>query len=191
MTGPRERRTFGAEPLTLGQAQVYLGSKGVRPHPSLGHRARYELVKIVSLSHLRLRDALNRIKAGEILSKEEYTSLKEDVKLLQHGTLGHYNGVLATTPVGATPLLVRDAFKPDLIIIDEAAMMDEASILTRIAHYSPKAWIVTGDIAQKPPHLTMEHDPWSRKVIKPFAAQKQTSPFHHLIESGGRRRTIL
>ncbi|RBR22131.1 uncharacterized protein FIESC28_04636 [Fusarium coffeatum] len=143
MAGPRERRTFGTEPLTLDQAQVYLGSEGVRLHPSLGHRARH---------------TLNRIKADEILSKEEYTGLKEDVKLLQHGTLGHHNGVVATTPVGATPLLVRDAFKPDLIIIDEAAMMDEASILILIAHYSPKAWIVTGDIAQKPPHLTMEHD---------------------------------
>jgi hypothetical protein len=34
---------------------------------------------------------------------------------------------MATTTVGATPLLVREELKPDLIIIDEAATMEERS----------------------------------------------------------------
>lgn len=36
--------------------------------------------------------------------------------------------------------------------------MDEASILILISSFSPDASIIPGDIAQKPPHLTMEHD---------------------------------
>ena len=98
---------------------------------------------------------------------------------------------MATTPVGATPLLVRDAFEPDLVIIDEAARMDDASILILIAHYSPKAWVGAGDIAQKPPHLTMEHDLGPGKVSSnPFAAQKQTSLLHRVVESGARHSIL-
>ncbi|KAI1053698.1 hypothetical protein LB507_007280 [Fusarium sp. FIESC RH6] len=142
-------------------------------------------------THPLLRHALNRIKAGEVLSKEEYTNLKADVKVLQHDTLRHHNGVVATTPVGATPLLVRNAFKPDLVIIDDAATMDEASILILIAHYSPKAWVIVGDIAQKPPRLTMEHDFGPGKVSSnPFAAQKQTSLLHRVVESGAQHSAL-
>lgn len=69
--------------------------------------------------------------------------------------------------------------------------MDEASILILIAHYSPKAWVGAGDIAQKPPHLTMEHDLGSGKVSSnPFAARKQTSLLHRVVESGARHSTL-
>ncbi|KAJ4133489.1 hypothetical protein NW768_005075 [Fusarium equiseti] len=46
----------------------------------------------------------NRDKSLHQFAKD-YTNLKTDVKLLHHDTLRHHNGVVATTPIGATPLL--------------------------------------------------------------------------------------
>ncbi|QPC63387.1 hypothetical protein HYE67_005618 [Fusarium culmorum] len=47
--------------------------------------------------------------------------------------------------------------------------MDEPTLLIPICHYAPKAFVITGDIAQKPPHLTMEHDLGPGKIsTNPF-----------------------
>ncbi|KAH7256546.1 hypothetical protein BKA59DRAFT_76231 [Fusarium tricinctum] len=60
-----------------------------------------------------------------------------------------------------------------------------------IAHLSPKAWVVVGDIAQIPPHLTMEHDLGPGKTTSnPFALQKQTSLLHRVVEGGARHSTL-
>lgn len=47
--------------------------------------------------------------------------------------------------------------------------MDEPTLVIPICHYAPKAFVITGDIAQKPPHLTMEHDLGPGKIsTNPF-----------------------
>ncbi|CAF3623937.1 unnamed protein product [Fusarium graminearum] len=47
--------------------------------------------------------------------------------------------------------------------------MDEPTLMIPIYHYAPKAFVITGDIAQKPPHLTMEHDLGPGKIsTNPF-----------------------
>jgi hypothetical protein len=141
--------------------------------------------------HTYLQDSVDRIRNGDVLSEDQYASFKQQIKTLYRDTIREFSGVVATTAVGATPLLIRDELQPDLIIIDEAATMDEASLLILIAHYTPKAWVITGDIAQKPPHLTMEHDLGPGKVSSnPFAVQKQTSPLHRVVEGGAKHSTL-
>ncbi|ESU15692.1 hypothetical protein FGSG_09160 [Fusarium graminearum PH-1] len=47
--------------------------------------------------------------------------------------------------------------------------MDEPTLMIPICHYAPKAFVITGDIAPKPPHLTMEHDLGPGKIsTNPF-----------------------
>ncbi|KAL4725501.1 hypothetical protein ACLX1H_007650 [Fusarium chlamydosporum] len=138
-----------------------------------------------------LKDHLYSIKTGEVLDSGEFATFKQQVKTLYRDTLKDFSGIIATTAVGATPMIVREELQPDLIIVDEAATMDETSLLILIAHYSPKAWVITGDIAQKPPHLTMEHDLGPGQITSnPFAAQKQTSLLHRVVEGNAKHSTL-
>ncbi|KAM0204203.1 hypothetical protein ACHAQI_009933 [Fusarium lateritium] len=92
--------------------------------------------------HLDLKEEMDCIKNGENLPEGDFSSFKELVKELYRQTLADFSGVVASTPVGITPLLIRESFQPDLIIVDEAATMDEMSLLVPIAHFSPKAWVI-------------------------------------------------
>lgn len=65
------------------------------------------------------------------------------------------------------------------------------TLLVPVAHFSPKAWVVVGDIAQKPPHMTIEHDLGPGKTTSnPFALQKQTSLLHRVVEGGAQHSTL-
>ncbi|KAI8720961.1 CCHC-type domain-containing protein [Fusarium sp. LHS14.1] len=55
------------------------------------------------------------------------------------------HGTVVTTPAAAATTAFRDYFKPDQVIIDEAATMREITTLIHIAFFDPKAWIITGD----------------------------------------------
>jgi hypothetical protein len=141
--------------------------------------------------HSDLKEMMDRIKNGENLQGGNFATFKVLVKELLRQTLQDFSGVVASTPVGIAPLLIRESFQPDLIIVDEAATMDEVSLLIPIAHFSPKAWVVVGDISQKPPHITMEHDLGPGKTTSnPFAFQKQTSLLHRVLEGGARHSTL-
>ncbi|CAJ0545530.1 Ff.00g090030.m01.CDS01 [Fusarium sp. VM40] len=141
--------------------------------------------------HTELREMMDRVKAGENLLEGEFASLKHLIKELYRDTLQDFSGVVASTPVGITLLLIRQSFRPDLVIVDEAVTMDEMSLLVPIAHFSPKAWVIVGDIAQKPPHMTMEHDLGPGKTTPtPSTLQKQTSLLHRVVEGGARHSTL-
>lgn len=62
---------------------------------------------------------------------------------------------VATTPVGASKLaeLAKDAFRPVLVIIDDASEVEEASALVALANYQPKLVIYAGDIRQTDPFV--------------------------------------
>lgn len=60
--------------------------------------------------HTELRTMMNRVKAGENLLEGEFASLKHLVKELYRDTLQDFSGVVASTPVGITPLLIRQSF---------------------------------------------------------------------------------
>ncbi|KAF4986717.1 hypothetical protein FGRMN_10714 [Fusarium graminum] len=124
---------------------------------------------------------------------ERHSDLKERlVKELYRQTLQDFSGVVASTPVGITPLLIRESSQPNLVIVDEATTMDEMSLLIPIAHFSPNVWVIAGGIAQKPPHITMEHDLGPGKTTSnPFASQKQTSLLHRVIEGGACHSNLL
>jgi hypothetical protein len=141
--------------------------------------------------HSYLQGSLERIKNGDTLSEDQYASFKQQIKTVYRDTIREFSGIMVTTAVGAYPAVIREELKPELIIIDEAATMDEASLFILIANFAPKAWVITGDIAQKPPHLTMEHDLGPGKVSSnPFAVQKQTSVEHRVVEGGAKHSSL-
>ncbi|KAG5663692.1 hypothetical protein KAF25_006277 [Fusarium avenaceum] len=139
----------------------------------------------------RPKQVIDHAKTGEKLLEGEFVTFKHFVKELYHETLQDFSGFVASTPVGITPLLVRQSFRPDLAIVDEVATMGELSLLVPIAHSSHKACAIVCDIAQKPPHMTMEHDLGPGKTtLNPFALQKQTSLLHRVVEGGAQHLTL-
>ncbi|KAI6769751.1 hypothetical protein HG530_004380 [Fusarium avenaceum] len=65
------------------------------------------------------------------------------------------------------------------------------SLLVPIAHFSPKAWVIVGVIAQKPAHMSMKHDLGPGKTTpKPSTLQKKTSLLHRVVEGGARHSTL-
>lgn len=73
--------------------------------------------------------------------------------------LREFNGTVVITPVAASNAKLRDSFRPDIVIVDDAATMREITTLIPIAFFDPKAWIITGDVAQKPPHISGKCNP--------------------------------
>lgn len=61
--------------------------------------------------------------------------------------------ILAATPVGAGDFFLRQHFKPDLIIQDEAARSKEVSSLILLAAHSPAAYILVGDTQGNGPYV--------------------------------------
>ncbi|RGP75378.1 nonsense-mediated mrna decay 1 [Fusarium sporotrichioides] len=98
-----------------------------------------------SISVLR-RSANDSERAPDII---RLYPMEGELKTLYRGTIREFFGVVATT-TAAPPLLLHEELHPDLIILDEAATLDEATLLILIAHFMPKAWVITGDIAQSP-----------------------------------------
>ncbi|QPC77701.1 hypothetical protein HYE68_008453 [Fusarium pseudograminearum] len=136
-------------------------------------------------------ESIYRIRNGELLDKEKRAYFRQGLKTLYRDAITDFSGIVVTTAVGATPLPVREQLDPDLVIIDEAATMDEPTLLIPICHYSPKAFVITGDIAQKPPHLTREHDLGHGKISSnPFMIQKQVSTILRVVEGGAKHSTL-
>ncbi|KAH7197289.1 uncharacterized protein B0J16DRAFT_391066 [Fusarium flagelliforme] len=75
-----------------------------------------------------LKQLLASVADGTRLGEGDFANTKTNIKELYRDTLNGFFGVVATTPFGASPLLVRESFKPDIIIVDEAAIMDEATL---------------------------------------------------------------
>ncbi|CAG7557089.1 unnamed protein product [Fusarium equiseti] len=75
-----------------------------------------------------LKQLLASVADGTRLGEGDFAKTKTNMKKLYRDTFNGFSGVVVTTPVGASPLLVRESFKPDTIIVDEAATMDEATL---------------------------------------------------------------
>ena len=58
---------------------------------------------------------------------------------------------IATTPCVASTAF-HDMFKPDIVILDEAAHCRELTSLIAIANFSPKTWLFVGDYRQTLPY---------------------------------------
>ncbi|KAM0340723.1 hypothetical protein ACHAPU_010395 [Fusarium lateritium] len=78
--------------------------------------------------HHELKERVNRMKNGEKLPEGDFATFKELVRELYGWTLQDVSGVIASTPVGITPPRFRESLQPDLVIVDEAATMDEMPI---------------------------------------------------------------
>ncbi|KAI6373118.1 hypothetical protein MCOR25_003517 [Pyricularia grisea] len=66
---------------------------------------------------------------------------------------------LAATPVAAASL-ADGRFKPDIVLFDEAPHARELANLIPIAHFSPMAWIFTGDFRQTGCYVGSDKNPW-------------------------------
>ncbi|KAF4460237.1 Nonsense-mediated mRNA decay 1 [Fusarium albosuccineum] len=137
-----------------------------------------------------LEEALNRFQAGQDLGAER-TWLKTYVKVLYSDFLRQFQGTIVTTPIAASAMAFREAFRPDLVLVDEAATMHELTTLIPIAFFNPHAWILTGDVAQKPPHLTIEHDQPGQITSNPYADQLTLSTLGRAVEAGATRAYLL
>jgi len=74
------------------------------------------------------KQLLASVADGTHLEEGDFANNKTNIKELYRDTLDGFFSVVTTAPVGARPLLVHESFKPDIIIVDEAATMDEATL---------------------------------------------------------------
>jgi len=54
-------------------------------------------------------------------------------------------------PRGGVKPLVPHPLSPDLVVFDEGATMRELTLLIGIAFFSPRGWIIAGDVSQSSP----------------------------------------
>ncbi|TLD22388.1 hypothetical protein PspLS_08129 [Pyricularia sp. CBS 133598] len=66
---------------------------------------------------------------------------------------------LAATPIAAASL-ADGRFKPDIVLFDEAPHARELANLIPIAHFSPMAWIFTGDFRQTGCYVGSDKNPY-------------------------------
>ncbi|KAG8350852.1 hypothetical protein FVEN_g13105 [Fusarium venenatum] len=70
-------------------------------------------------------------------------------RMLNDGYLANeFSGIVVTTHTGCASPLLQQELQPDLVIIDDASNMTEATTNYIIAHFTPKAWVITGDHTQ-------------------------------------------
>jgi len=105
-----------------------------------------------------LSELVDDVARGGILHDVSRQYLKSSIKNVYQDFLEQFTGTIVTPPTGASVSLFETSFRPDLVVMDEAAVVRELTALLPIAFLDPKAWILTGDVAQKPPHLNLEHD---------------------------------
>ncbi|KAI7918250.1 hypothetical protein M0657_007301 [Pyricularia oryzae] len=110
--------------------------------------------------------------------KEEYSELEEvleqylqdkiepsTMRILRAATENLYKDTLeevdflAATPIAAASL-ADGRFKPDIVLFDEAPHARELANLIPIAHFSPMAWIFTGDFRQTGCYVGSDKNPW-------------------------------
>ncbi|KAM0239875.1 hypothetical protein ACHAPO_002849 [Fusarium lateritium] len=85
-------------------------------------------------------------------------------RMLNDGYLANeFSGIVVTTHTDcASPVLQKD-LQPDLVIIDDASNLTDATTNYIIAHFTPKAWVITGDHTQDlflEDEVTEDHIDW-------------------------------
>ncbi|KAF5019908.1 hypothetical protein F66182_8070 [Fusarium sp. NRRL 66182] len=98
-----------------------------------------------------LKKVLIRMDSGEVLSHENWKTLRNQVRKLYTAILKQTD-FIATTPVAAYGGFSK-FFKPDVIFVDEAPHARELTTLIPIAYFEPIAWIFTGDVNQTRPFV--------------------------------------
>ncbi|KAH7158042.1 P-loop containing nucleoside triphosphate hydrolase protein [Dactylonectria estremocensis] len=124
--------------------------------------------------------SLNRIlasmEAGEVLTTQDWKTLRSQVSLLYRAVLAQTD-FIATTPVAAYGGFSK-LFKPDVVFVDEAPHARELTTLIPLAFFEPIAWILTGDVNQTRPFVK-GCDIWdtTKQGLKPnpHAAQLRVS----------------
>ncbi|GAB0137062.1 hypothetical protein EsDP_00005345 [Epichloe bromicola] len=123
-----------------------------------------------------LQTLLDKMENGEVLSTDDWKTLRRHVSKLYRVVLARTD-FIATTPVAAFGRFSR-FFKPDLIFVDEASHARELTTLIPLAYFSPKAWIFTGDVKQTQPfvkNLKSNRGAHTELRFNPFATQLQMS----------------
>ncbi|RSM14479.1 hypothetical protein CDV31_005368 [Fusarium ambrosium] len=148
------------------------------------HAAALQYLEEHEDEHPELQAIIQRVRRGETLSQGEKSTFKARIEVLYLDFIVKFHGIIVTTPVNASSIFLREAFKPDIVVVDEAGTMRELTTLILVAYYSPKAWIITGDITQQPPRLTMEHDLGQGKTTSnPYAEQMMYSLLGRAVEA--------
>lgn len=98
-----------------------------------------------------LKKVLARMDDGEVLSSNDWKSLRSQVSMLYRAVLAQTD-FIATTPVAAYGNFSK-LFRPDVVFIDEAPHARELTTLIPIAFFEPVAWILTGDVKQTRPFV--------------------------------------
>ncbi|KAK4066134.1 uncharacterized protein Triagg1_8202 [Trichoderma aggressivum f. europaeum] len=132
---------------------------------------------VMSYASKELVGHLGKVESGEGLDDDSKSMFKAEFKSLYEDFLIDFHETVVTTPVGASNFAFRQSFRPDIVILDEAGTMRELTTLIPIAFLSPKAWIVTGDIAQKPPYISMKHDLGAGKISSTFPSNVKQRTF--------------
>ncbi|KAF5022228.1 hypothetical protein F66182_5743 [Fusarium sp. NRRL 66182] len=160
--------------------------KSKRRHTSMSLHARsFDFLERNPQRFSQFTDLVKRVKDGEELDETESMNFRSSLKLLYADYLLQEEGIVVATPASAGSTLFREAYSPDLVIVDEAGTLQELTSLIPLAFFNPKAWIFTGDVHQKPPHLTMQHDLGPGKITSnPFAAQLTFSLLGRAVEVG-------
>ncbi|KAG6010110.1 hypothetical protein E4U21_000144 [Claviceps maximensis] len=130
-----------------------------------------------------LQKLLDKMDSGEVLSTDDWKTLRKLVAKLYRAVLARTD-FIATTPVAAFGRFSR-FFKPDLIFVDEASHARELTTLIPLAYYSPKAWIFTGDVKQTRPFVK------DIKCSKHVEAEMQFNPFSKQLQVSTMARASL
>ncbi|KAI5862560.1 hypothetical protein GGS23DRAFT_597360 [Durotheca rogersii] len=136
-------------------------------------------------NYTELGELLGRVQGSQELSAADKSMLKSCIKVLCCDFLRQFKGTIVTTPVGASVRMFRENFKPALVILDEAATMHELTTLIAIAFFAPLAWLLLGDIQQRPPFVTAEHNLDSGQTSSnPFVDQYGMSTLERAVLAG-------
>ncbi|CAK7237368.1 hypothetical protein SCUCBS95973_009935 [Sporothrix curviconia] len=93
------------------------------------------------------------VDSGASLTSDQRATFKAMTKQLYQVFLGEFKGIICATPVACADFTVKQSFRPDLVMIDEAARMREMTTLIPVTWFDPKAFIIVGDIHQLQPHV--------------------------------------
>ncbi|KAG8677362.1 hypothetical protein FPOAC1_003378 [Fusarium poae] len=87
-----------------------------------------------------VQSPIDRAKNGHACSAEETAAFKQQCEMVRE-----FSGIMVTTHAGCASPLLQQELQPDLIIIDDASNMSETTSNYIMAHFEPKAWVITGD----------------------------------------------
>ncbi len=85
-----------------------------------------------------LATLIDKVRAGEELDDNSRAYFKASIKLLYSDFLQDFHGTIVTTPIGASVSAFRNAFRPDIVIMDEAGIMRELTTLSPSLTSAPR-----------------------------------------------------